>query len=157
MVGKANDIYTRWSRGQDVPTIVLRHADDYLDAQMPLLTDTTDTFASCHHSLPQCIAEAHERAKLLFPTRKPCTCSSRALAADPCPPSHSWAPPPQINTNKPVLPELYLSNYSRALVVCGGSPVPPLSPTSKFAVVDTLNFELGALNPGSDQSWMAWF
>ncbi|KAJ3507046.1 hypothetical protein NLJ89_g6526 [Agrocybe chaxingu] len=38
-------------------------------------------------------------------------------------------------------------------------PSPPLtlSPTSKMAVVDTLNFELGALNSSSDQNWMAFF
>lgn len=32
-----------------------------------------------------------------------------------------------------------------------------LSPTSKMAIVDTINFELGALNSNSDQGWMAFF
>jgi len=32
-----------------------------------------------------------------------------------------------------------------------------LSPTSKMAIVDTMNFELGALNSNGDQSWMAFF
>jgi len=32
-----------------------------------------------------------------------------------------------------------------------------LSSTSKMAIVDTINFELGALNSNNDQSWMAFF
>lgn len=160
MVGKANDIYTRWSHGQEVPTIVLRHTDDYPEIRSPSPDANADPFSHCHRSLLQCIVEVHERGKFLFPLRKPCQCTWRSSPAS-CPPSHSWAPPPQlgskVSTPTPVLPELYLSNLSRAVVACGGSAVPPLSPASKFAVVDTLNFELGALSPGTDQSWMAWF
>ncbi|KAJ7600808.1 fungal-specific transcription factor domain-containing protein [Mycena floridula] len=158
MVGKANDIYTRWSNGQNVPTIVLRHTDDYPDAQLqPLASSHGDPFSQCHKSLGQCIAEVHERAKVLLPLRRPCSCSDKNRN-QPCPPSHSWAPPPPISQGSPVLPELYLSNLSRAVVASRGTSVPPLSPNSRFSVGnDTLNFEVGALNPGTDQSWMAWF
>lgn len=49
--------------------------------------------------------------------------------------------------------------------VPGSTPTPQwapstlmaLSSTSKMAIVDTINFELGALNSTNDQSWMAFF
>lgn len=152
-MAKANDIYTRWSNGHEIPTVVLRHTDDYPDTQGVALQPTTDSFQNAHRSLSQCISEVHDRAKLILPLRKPCQCSARAASA--CPPSHSWAPPPKLSPTVPVLPELYLSTLARGVVATGGSA--PISPTSKFAVVDTLNFELGAINPSTDQSWMAWF
>jgi len=50
--------------------------------------------------------------------------------------------------------------YSSTVLPGDGPPIPPpltISPTSKMAVVDTINFELGALNSSSDQNWMAFF
>ncbi|TFK39045.1 fungal-specific transcription factor domain-containing protein [Crucibulum laeve] len=222
MIDKANDIYNRWSNGQELPTIVLRHiTDEYgvesdgMGAMMPppIQTDsqyeTQDSFAEAHRSLAQCIVEVHQRAKALFPMRKPCTCSAKVVK--PCPPSHSWAPPPNVpQQTSPVLPEVppvlslnahqamspsvhglsSSSSYSTgspmhrtsslrgsaspalsepfgmglysSTVLPGDGPAIPqapplLSPTSKMAVVDTINFELGALNSSSDQSWMAFF
>jgi hypothetical protein len=174
----------------------------------------TDSFGRTHRSLAQCVVEAHQRAKALFPLRKPCQCSNKVA---PCPPSHSWMPPPKVNSQlSPVLPpELPASNafaraspapsayststhangnggmngspprgyspatmgspsspysqannhgegiYSNVVLPSNGPPIPPLSmtlsPTSKMAVVDTINFELGALNSSSDQSWMSFF
>lgn len=188
MIEKANDIYSRWSKGQDMPTIVLRHADDSPEADgsthSPQLAPaplelaktgvhsyspspaSSDSFIQSHRSLSQCIVEVHQRAKLLFPMRKPCKCSMAKPTV--CPPSHSWSPPPLIPqlATTPVLPDLYSGNFTfGVLPVCNdGSRAgteramsQPLSPTSRLAVVDTLNFELGALNPSSDQSWMAFF
>jgi hypothetical protein len=151
MIGKANDIYTRWSNGQEVPTIILRHNDDYGDEGTPV--PTLNPFEDCHRSLTQCIVECHDRAKYLFPQRKPCQCNVKSTSTI-CPPSHSWAPPPNLEVSTPVLPELYTMQLAKGIQE---SQLPPLSPTSKYSV-DTINFEVGALNPGSaDQSWMAWF
>jgi len=250
MIDKANDIYNRWSNGQELPTIVLKHITDdsgidtvnhggyggtsntqladmnaYGQQQSPYIQNQqsqqgqepqaqSDSFALAHRSLAQCIAEVHERAKALFPLRKPCQCS--AAVAKNCPPSHSWSPPPSIPSHSsPVLPEVppalsfnrmspapgsfnkmtndirstgmmssshayspiqsHLSHglygmqqgtygdgiYSNTVLPLDGPaiPSPPLtlSPSSKMAVVDTLNFELGALNSSSDQNWMAFF
>ena len=50
--------------------------------------------------------------------------------------------------------------YTNTVLPVYGPPVPAnmalLSPTSKLAVVDTINFELGALN-SSSEPWMAFF
>ncbi|KIM35920.1 hypothetical protein M413DRAFT_32150 [Hebeloma cylindrosporum] len=236
MIDKANDIYNRWSNGQELPTIVLRHITDESSDSWPInggyttgnsqLTEIkqdsgqqnqygkqpqtqaqtqSDSFLRAHRSLAQCIGEVHQRAKALFPMRKPCQCSSKM--AQSCPPSHSWSPPPNIpSQTPPVLPPSMMSFmrvtpsphefsggigidndtngtprayspitngqpwqgmhnvgegiYSSTVLPLDGPPIPPpptLSPTSKMAVVDTINFELGALNSNADQSWMAFF
>lgn len=247
MIDKANFIYNRWSDGQDVPTIVLRHITDdssgdyessppvnygtlqnsgnmYGQPQQAIYSGQqqqqqqsqpqqaqTDSFGRTHRSLAQCVVEAHQRAKALFPLRKPCQCSNKVA---PCPPSHSWMPPPKVNSQlSPVLPpELPGANvfarsspapsgystgngnvglndstsrsyspatmgspsspytqtnghgegiYSNVVLPSNGPPIPvlsmTLSPTSKMAVVDTINFELGALNSSADQNWMSFF
>ncbi|KAF9523895.1 fungal-specific transcription factor domain-containing protein [Crepidotus variabilis] len=226
MIDKANLIYNRWSNGQELPT-VLRHitddtqvsdssnlatyspqmnpADAYMQSQqLSPPPQQSDTFAQAHQSLAQCIAEVHQRAKALFPLRKPCQCSSSVKKS--CPPSHDWSPPPAIsNQSAPVLPEVppplhfmppaeagYVGlpthaaanhDYSRqpirssqthygtmslygeglytnTVLPVNGHAIPSpntLSPTSKMAVVDTINFELGALNSNNDQNWMAFF
>jgi hypothetical protein len=105
--------------------------------------------------------EVHQRAKALYPQRKPCKCS--VTVSPPCPPSHFWAPPPNIPRTSPVLPDLYSAAFHKGVLPLNGPPPPspqpqsPLSPTSRLAVVDTLNFELGALNSNSDQGWMSFF
>jgi hypothetical protein len=181
MVEKANHIYARWSSGQDVSSLVLRHSTDDANDQdsnkrrTHSATDyvkvfmseqpTPDSFAQAHPSLSQCITEVHQRALSLFPLRKPCQCSARATA--PCPPSHSWSPLPEVKAPSPVLPDLYTANFAYG-VLCSGTPkisrsssplhTPAIIPASRMAVVDTLNFDFGALNPSwNDQSWMAWF
>jgi hypothetical protein len=247
MIDKANFIYNRWSDGQDVPTIVLRHITDdgsadyensppasygtlqnsgsaYGQQQQTMYggqqvlqqpsqqhPPPTDSFGRTHRSLAQCVVEAHQRAKALYPLRKPCQCANKVA---PCPPSHSWMPPPKVGSQlSPVLPpELPGSNafarasptptgfgtsnghgvmsdgaprgyspatmgspsspythahnhsegiYSNVVLPSNGPPIPAasmtLSPTSKMAVVDTINFELGALNSSSDQNWMSFF
>jgi len=232
MIDKTNDIYNRWSNGQDLPTIVLRHTTDessdhwpmngayangnnqevkhngqqnqYYDGQQPQTQAQTqsDSFMRSHRSLAQCIGEVHQRAQALFPLRKPCQCSSKV--AQSCPPSHSWSPPPNIpSQSSPVLPPSTMpfsrmppspsafsggigigdtngtprtyspvtnghqwqgiynmgeGIYSNTVLPLDGPPIPPpLSPSSKMAVVDTINFELGALNSNTDQNWMAFF
>jgi hypothetical protein len=181
MVNKANDIYNRWADGQEVQT-VLQHVVDEPDASACPVTasgrsgaasfvapaqlenqhqGTHDPFAYTHHSLAQCIAEVHQRAKALHPQRKPCNCSVKV--DPPCPPSHFWAPPPNIPHTSPVLPDLYSVVFQRGVLPPNGptpsssQPHSPLSPTSKLAVVDTINFELGALNSSTDQSWLSFF
>lgn len=240
MIDKANLIYNRWSNGQELPTIVLKHIteDGTSDFDHPnsgqgangepmspyghqvqypqqqqqySQKPQTDSFVRSHRSLTQCIVEAHQRAKAIFPLRKPCQCSAKV--AQSCPPSHSWSPLPNIGLQtSPVLPEITpavhfarmspspagfamngspapqgsgvhrgyspLSNghghsnqkygnatvfegiYTNIVLPTDGPPVsmpPALSPTSKMAVVDTINFELGAMNSHNDQPWMAFF
>lgn len=233
MIDKARYIFDRWSNGQELPTIVLRHITDENDSsESPKLqgstieltnpnqysrhytpvasqTPTSDSFVKSHQSLTQCIVEVHERAKALFPLRKPCQCSAKISQS--CPPSHSWSPVPNMATSQtsPVLPPDAIpfptnaprmspvpnsfsaiaasmdmstprypsprqatgrpsgyfgtpSNsgegfYSNTILPSGGPAIPPLPLTSKMAVVDTLNFELGALQANSDQNWMAFF
>ncbi|KAG6889881.1 hypothetical protein C0995_013855 [Termitomyces sp. Mi166 len=173
MVRKANDIYNRWAEGQEVQT-VLQHlvptdpiAHEIVDPThlSPIINGTTttttstttyispspppcaDPFSRTHRSLAQCIVEVHERARQMFPQRKPCSCTARAAL---CPPSHFWAPPPVVPQASPVLPDLHNYNKYEAPVL----PLPPPAdtrpePGSKMAgVVETLNFELGALSAG---------
>lgn len=193
MVNKANDIYNRWSEGQEVQ-VVLQHVvgEDAHEADIappisaslainqrqyssPSPPLTPDSFARSHRSLSQCIAEVHQRAKALYPHRKPCSCSVNVKTS--CPPSHFWSPPPSVPQQmSPVLPDLYSTANGWGVLPRNGPalrmPVQggngggsagvggnagPLSPTSKMAVVDTINFELGALNSSSDQSWMSFF
>ncbi|KAF8630972.1 hypothetical protein AX17_005328 [Amanita inopinata Kibby_2008] len=177
MIDKANDIYNRWSQGQDVPTIVLKHTmDDYHNemedigynaqsfTQQP---QQPDSFVYTHRSLAQCIVEVHQRAKSMFPMRKPCQCS--ASVAKTCPPSHSWSPPPNLPQASPVLPDLtspvlanaglYSSAYQSS-VLPGDGPVvvpPPLSPSSRLAAVNPLNIEIGAISINNDQGLMSFF
>ncbi|KAF8904123.1 fungal-specific transcription factor domain-containing protein [Gymnopilus junonius] len=214
MIDKANYIFNCWSTGQEVPTIVLRHITEDpsldFDSNSGSQADTkqqTDSFGRSHRSLSQCIVEAHQRAKALFPLRKPCQCSS--TVAQSCPPSHSWAPVPRLPSQmSPVLPDIpfvlsvpsmspgpggyspapqhaslnpasrgyspatniaqpsaYRAQsegfYSHIVLPADGPsiPSPPLtlSPSSKLAVVDSINFEMGALQSNSDQALMAFF
>lgn len=108
MIDKANHIYNRWSDGQELPTIVLKHVTDFdystdVDyangpngesvsmynqqvhyaaqqqqhyAPQKAITQS-DSFGRSHRSLTQCIIEAHQRAKSIFPLRKPCQCSAK--------------------------------------------------------------------------------
>jgi hypothetical protein len=182
MVEKANHIYVRWASGQDVSSLVLRHntddsitnvrrthsATDYVEVFMSE-PPTTDSFTHAHPSLSQCITEVHQRALTLFPLRKPCQCSTRSAA--PCPSSHSLSASPEIKqtTSSPVLPDLYTANFAYGVLRSGTpnllspSVSPPSTavatmPASRMGIVDTLNFDFGALNPSwNDQSWMAWF
>lgn len=88
MVDKANDIYFRWSNGQELPTIVLRHITEdgtsYAPGDEPdserrsPSVPPEDPFLFTHQSLAQCIGEVHQIARNMFPLRKPCNCSSRA-------------------------------------------------------------------------------
>lgn len=178
MVTKANDIYNRWSDGQEVQTVLQHVVSDEEMGLSPVSStrgkflvgssqpDTQhdlvqDPFMYTHHSLAQCIVEVHQRAKTLYPQRKPCSCSTSV--SPPCPPSHFWAPPPNITQMTPVLPDLYSAVYQGGALRRNGSTSPisqprtPLSPASRLAVVDTINFELGALNSNTDQSWMSFF
>ncbi|KAG6835912.1 hypothetical protein H0H93_013452 [Arthromyces matolae] len=169
MVKKANDIYNRWAEGQEVQT-VLQHLVptdpaaldlDPLHGQLSPMINTyaspspppsADPFSRTHRSLAQCIVEVHERARKMFPQRKPCSCTARASS---CPPSHFWAPPPVVPQASPVLPDLH--NYKSYEVVLPQPQGP--EPGSKLAgVVETvtLNFELGALG-SHEQSWMNFF
>ncbi|KAF5361068.1 hypothetical protein D9756_004648 [Leucocoprinus leucothites] len=83
MIDKASDIYNRWSNGQELPTIVLRHitedgsteTEDF-DRRSPP-EPVGDPFLQTHQSLAQCIAEVHQIAKSMFPLRKPCNCANR--------------------------------------------------------------------------------
>ncbi|KNZ82068.1 hypothetical protein J132_08251 [Termitomyces sp. J132] len=171
MVKKANDIYNRWAEGQEVQT-VLQHVvpSDPAAHEMdhghlsPVINNTyvspsppppADPFSRTHRSLAQCIVEVHQRARQMFPQRKPCSCSSRTAVQ--CPPSHFWAPPPNVPQASPVLPDLHHYHQFENQVL----PPPPMDsrpePGSKMAgVVETLNFELGALSAG-EQSWMSFF
>jgi hypothetical protein len=82
--------------------------------------------------------------------RKPCQYKVKSTSTI-CPPSHSWVPPPNLKVSTPGLPELYTMHSAKGIQE---SQLPPLSPTSKYSL-DTINFEVGVLNPGNaDQSWM---
>ncbi|KAJ3992327.1 fungal-specific transcription factor domain-containing protein [Lentinula boryana] len=165
IITKANNIFQRWYHGQDVPTLVLRHEDEhdtfidelirmdpnpFVPAPSPPPTD--DSFKNAHPLLTQCIAEAHERAKIMFPMRKPCQCSVGNPTS--CPPSHSWAPPPPIDRSRPILPIL----HAEIANPFGFDAAPVIAPiTSQYAGSNSVNFELGALHPNTAQSWMGWF
>lgn len=92
MVDKANDIYTRWANGQELPTIVLRHitedagsfisGDEHDNDRRSPMSPPEDPFLYTHQSLAQCIAEVHQIARTMFPLRKPCNCSSRGAQAN---------------------------------------------------------------------------
>ena len=124
-----------------------------------------DPFARFHPRLVQCVVEVRERAKSLF--------LSRNASLPP-----TWGPTPVIHSPcspvlPPEVPEFTRLSYSQnglgngyngmssssfysntAYPEWAPSTSMALSPTSKMAIVDTINFELGALN---DQSWMAFF
>ncbi|KAG6916037.1 hypothetical protein DXG01_008760 [Tephrocybe rancida] len=169
MVKKANDIYNRWSEGQEVQT-ELQHVVptdpailelDPASGVAPMMASTyvspspppsADPFARTHRSLAQCIVEVHERARQMFPQRKPCSCTARAAS---CPPSHFWAPPPNIPQTSPVLPDLQNYNF-KELAVAPPTDTRPEPGSKMAAVVETLNFELGALG-AHEQSWMSFF
>ncbi|KAF8628808.1 hypothetical protein AX15_003703 [Amanita polypyramis BW_CC] len=168
MIDKTNVIYNRWSQGQEVPTVVLKHIMEdchveYEESYYPQQSYTTqaqqsDSFALAHQSLAQCIAEVHERAKAMFPRRKPCQCS--VSTAKLCPPSHSWAPPPKVPQGSPVLPGLtspvlsHMGLYHQhpitgaTTVLPGNAPAVPslVSPTSRLGIGNSLNIEIGAIS-----------
>ena len=178
MVNKANIIYNRWENGQEIQTVLQHVVSDEPDAGASPVSlsargfvsptqpesqhqqETSDPFAYTHHSLAQCIVEVHQRANALHPQRKPCKCA--LSVSPPCPPSHFWAPPPNVPQTAPVLPDLYSVVAQRDVLSLDGATLPsqpqtPLSPASRLAVVDTINFELGALNSSTDQTWMSFF
>ncbi|KAK2460473.1 hypothetical protein APHAL10511_007520 [Amanita phalloides] len=179
MIDKTNNIYNRWSQGQDIPTVVLKHTMDDYGAEIedsyyqpptyPQQSAQSDSFMYAHQSLAQCIVEVHQRAKVMFPMRKPCQCS--ATTAKSCPPSHSWSPPPKVPYASPVLPGLtspvlghgglYQSSpgMTSTTVLPGDAPtVPsPLSPTSRLSTVTSLNIEIGAISINNDQVLMSFF
>jgi len=133
MTEKAMDIYNRWMNGQELPIVVLRHTNESGTTQVEDFErrspsqPTDDPFMHTHQSLEQCIAEAHQIAKTMFPLRKPCNCSNRSnsksststnvrvgkvspglqqvAVTESCPPSHDWSPPPIINASCAVLPD----------------------------------------------------
>ncbi|KAF8340767.1 hypothetical protein F5887DRAFT_439676 [Amanita rubescens] len=174
MIDKTNHIYNRWSQGQDIPTVVLKHTmdesefeDSYYHQSYQQQQHRTDSFAYAHPSLVQCIVEVHERARVMFPMRKPCQCS--AATAKSCPPSHSWSPPPKVPSASPVLPGLtspvlaHASLYptpgsTTGTVLPGDVPIvpSPLSPTSR-SLVNPLNIEIGAISISNDQGLMSFF
>jgi hypothetical protein len=171
MVDKANHIYLRWAAGQDDDSLVLRHrtdqspeaegvyvhrpnnakayAETFMSEQQP-----KDSFACAHPNLAQCITEVHQRALTLFPLRKPCQCSARVPTS---------VPQHKIKLlSSPVLPELFTERIAYGILQTAGPTVGPpktvILSESRMAVVDTLNFDFGALDPSwNDQSWMAWF
>ncbi|KAF9071213.1 hypothetical protein BDP27DRAFT_1219369 [Rhodocollybia butyracea] len=162
IIAKANSIFRRWFFGQEVPHLVLRHEDEHdtfvdelikmnsnLFVPAPSPPPTDDSFKNAHTVLTHCIAEAHERAKIMFPMRKPCKCSSPNPSD--CPPSHSWSPPPPMNYSRPILPYLY-PEIANPL----GFDTAP-SDNSLYKGPTSINFELGALHPNTEQSWMGWF
>ncbi|KAF7422348.1 hypothetical protein PC9H_010504 [Pleurotus ostreatus] len=174
LVVKANHIYTRWAEGDDVPSLALRHTlsdDPVQEAMMQQQNQqlSPDSFANAHRSLSQCIAEVHQRAMILFPSRKPCQCAQRTQAsrATPCPPSHSWSPPPKLSPSQemsPVLPDLYDGSMLHGVLPGNGPGITAinvgLNPASRMAVVESINFDFGALNQtwnDGSQNWMAWF
>ncbi|KAJ3917468.1 fungal-specific transcription factor domain-containing protein [Lentinula edodes] len=165
IIAKANNIFQRWYHGQDVPTLVLRHEDEHdtfidqlikMDSNpfvpAPSPPPTDDSFQHAHPLLTQCIAEAHERAKIMFPMRKPCQCSVGNPTT--CPPSHSWTPPPHIDLSRPILPYLY-AEIANPFGFDAAPATPPI--TSHYTGSNSVNFELGALHPNTEQSWMGWF
>ena len=204
----------RWLDRQEIPTIVLKHVYDTPETEPtsgPLSTNQLshmdnirspegDPFAAAHPRIAQSITEAHERARAFASLRKPCTCSLSASGR--CPPSHAWAPPPDIPVVDPVLPPNAppFAAHSIGSVrtdrrtfnskapkdgqgASGGSPSVPqwasftgstlegegqllsahpsisasLPFGSKMAILDTLNFDLGAINSNTEHGWMAFF
>ncbi|KIK57140.1 hypothetical protein GYMLUDRAFT_46373 [Collybiopsis luxurians FD-317 M1] len=165
IIAKANNIFQRWYHGQEVPTVVLRHEEEHdplfdelmkMDSNTfvpaPSPPPTDDSFKNAHPILTQCIAEAHERAKIMFPMRKPCQCS---IVSTTCPPSHSWAPVPAMDISRPVLPFVYpdIANPLRF----NDSPTIPSHTTPYYTGANSVNFELGALQPNTEQGWLGWF
>jgi len=167
IIAKANNIFRRWYYGQEVPTLVLRHEDkhdplideliklgsssSFVPAPSPPPTD--DSFKDAHPLLTQCIGEAHDRAKIMFPMRKPCQCSIANIAV--CPPSHSWAPPPPMDFSRPVLPYLY-AEIANPLGFDAAPPIP--TNFSDYSGMTSINFELGALQPSNmERGWLSWF
>ena len=119
--------------GQELPIVVLRHTNESGSTQVEDFERRSpsqpadDPFMHTHQSLAQCIAEAHQIARTMFPLRKPCNCSNRSNSknststnvgigkvshglqqvaiTESCPPSHDWSPPPIVNASCAVLPD----------------------------------------------------
>ncbi|XP_006462394.1 hypothetical protein AGABI2DRAFT_223664 [Agaricus bisporus var. bisporus H97] len=149
MVDKANDIYFRWSNGQELPTIVLRHitedgtsytaGDEHDNERRSPSVPPEDAFLYTHQSLSQCIAEVHQIARTMFPLRKPCNCSNRA-AHQPntngtnsigkqgvaVPPNSSRSSPSTTMMAQPDCPPSH--EWSPPPIINGASPVLPEAP-----------------------------
>lgn len=128
-----------------------------------------DPFAQFHPRLVQCVVEIRQRAKSLLLSRNeslPTTWGSTPVIHSPCSPVLPPEMPEfaRISYSQNGFGNGYADSfYSNTSTVHSGVAFPQwvpstpidLSPTSeKMAIVDTINFELGALN---DQSWMAFF
>ncbi|KAF5382310.1 hypothetical protein D9757_008470 [Collybiopsis confluens] len=196
IIAKANNIFKRWYHGQEVPTVVLRHEeghghDPFIDqfikmdsnnrrfVPAPSPPPTDDSFKNAHPVLTQCIAEAHARASIMFPMRKPCQCSnvkmmkkkepvgrfgsgsSSSPSPSPsssssltCPPSHSWTPAPAMDVggSDQLLPDVY-PDIANPLKFNDAPSVMSNRPPFYHSV----NFELGAFEPNMEHGWMGWF
>ena len=182
MIDKANVIYDRWSAGYELPTVVLgpgtsdvecgstnggtnpggslQHMDHYgisvSQYGVEQQQSEPDPFARFHPRLVQCVVEVRERAKSLLLSRN---------ASQP----RTWGPTPVIHAPcspvlPPEVPEFARLSYSQNGLGNGYNTstsfysnavgFPEWRPSTSMGVVDTINFELGAL---SDQSWMAFF
>ena len=143
----------------------------------------SDPFARFHPRLVQCVVEIRQRAKSLLLSRnasQPTTWGPIPVMSQAQSP-YSPVLPPEVpefartSYSQNGFGDGYIdaggmssssspSFYSNTDMMHPGAAAFPqqwapstsmgLSPTSKMAIVDTINFELGALN---DQSWMAFF
>ena len=183
MIDKANVIYDRWSAGYELPTVVLvpstsddgydssnggvntggslQHMDHYgteVGQYGVKQQSEPDPFARFHPRLVQCVVEIRERAKSLLLSRN---------ASQP----PTWGPTPVIHSPcspvlPPEVPQFTRLSYSEDGL---GDEYNGMGSSSYYSntvhaglahsqwapsTVDTINFELGALN---DQSLMAFF
>lgn len=171
MIDKANVIYDRWSAGYELPTVVLgpSTSDDGCDSTnggtnpgslqqmdhygisvnqygVEQLPSEPDPFSQFHPRLVQCVVEIRQRAKSLLLSRN---------ASQPT----TWGPTPAIHSPcSPVLPPEVPYGFGNEYTTSSSSFYSNTSTFPQWApstsTVDTINFELGALN---DQSWMAFF
>ncbi|KIL59222.1 hypothetical protein M378DRAFT_1018412 [Amanita muscaria Koide BX008] len=175
MIDKANDIYNRWSQGQDIPNVLKHHFEDCISEGEDRryhqgYAHRTDSFAYAHPSLAQCIVEVHQRTKELFPMHKNCQCQD----AKRCP-SPSWVSRASLPHVTPVLPSLtspvlahaglYKQNDTGATTRSTGStgffgPTGPQagssSASSSLSIVNPLNIEIGAISINNDQGLMSF-
>lgn len=183
MIDKANVIYDRWSACYELPTVVLvpntsddgcdtssggtnaggslQHLDHYgteVSQYGVKQQSEPDPFARFHPRLVQCIVEIHQRAKSLLLSRN---------ASQP----PTWGPTPEIHSPcspvlPPEVPPFARMSYSQDELGSGSHEYSGMSSSSFYSntvpfpqwapstSMDTINFELGALN---DQSLMAFF
>ena len=121
-----------------------------------------DPFARFHPRLVQCVVEIRQRAKSLLLSRN----ASQPPAWGPTPVVHSPCSP----VLPPEVPQFARISYSQNGLGngynhgmssstsfysnTGEAGLPQWGASTSMAIVDTINFELGALN---DQSWMVFF